>query len=205
MERIAIAPVFSFDFGKNTTLTVEGEYQRSSVPDYDSLPAVGTVLPNPFGRVPKSRFLDDPNLENQIYRDTLVGYRLQHKFSDNWSVRNAFNAEIFDVDEDIVSLALDPNNRTVRRNAFRGTTDVRYYTLQTDVLFIVRLLQKRLLPILGICHFCHFCRICHFCHFCHFCRIYHFCHFCDRLLRTLLYNHSSPKYGFDLIPNFLYN
>ncbi|MBD2771749.1 TonB-dependent siderophore receptor [Iningainema tapete] len=133
-ERIAIAPVFSFDLGKNTTLTLEADYQRSSIPDYDGLPAVGTVLPNPFGRVPKSRFIDDPKLENQRYNDTLVGYRLQHKFSDNWSVRNAFNAEIFDVDEDIISPALAADNRTVTRTAFRGTTDAQYYTLQTDLI-----------------------------------------------------------------------
>jgi len=133
-ERFVAAPVLSFNFGKNTTLTLEGEYYSNSIPDYDGLPAVGTVLRNPFGRVPRSRFLDDPELRNQIYATTAIGYRLQHKFSDRWLMRNGFRTDIFNTDEDIVSPTLLPDNRTVRRTAFRGDTDAKYYTLQTDFI-----------------------------------------------------------------------
>ncbi len=132
LERFAITPVISFDFGENTTLILEGDYQSNSTPDYDGLPAVGTVLPNPFGRIPKSRFVDDPESRNQIYADTTIGYRLQHKFSDRWLVRNSFNFESLDVNEDIIVPTLQPNNRTVSRSVQRGETNSQYYSFQTD-------------------------------------------------------------------------
>lgn len=134
LERFAITPVISFDFGENTTLVLEGDYQSNSTPDYDGLPAVGTVLPNPFGRIPKSRFIDDPESRNQIYANTTIGYRLQHKFSDRWLVRNSFNFESLDVNEDIISPTLQPNNRTINRSVQRGETNSQYYSLQTDFI-----------------------------------------------------------------------
>lgn len=98
LERFLLSPTISFQLGEDTNLTLEGEYYSNSIPDYDGLPAVGTVLTNPFGRVPRSRFLDDPNLEHQHHRVSTLGYRLQHKFSERWSVRNAFKiANTFDL------------------------------------------------------------------------------------------------------------
>jgi iron complex outermembrane recepter protein len=133
-ERLSIAPVFSFDLGKNTNLILEGGYFSNSTPDYDGLPAVGSVLPNPLGRVRRSIYLDDPDLRNQFRRFSTIGYRLQHKFNDNWSVRNSFTAEFLDIDDGLVSLALQPNNRTVTRTGFVGQDHWQFYTLQTDIL-----------------------------------------------------------------------
>ncbi|WP_298913610.1 hypothetical protein [uncultured Nostoc sp.] len=51
-EQAFIAPVISFDLGKNTTLVLEGEYLNTSKVEYLGIPAVGSLLPNPLGRVP---------------------------------------------------------------------------------------------------------------------------------------------------------
>ncbi|MBN4006070.1 TonB-dependent siderophore receptor [Nostoc sp. LPT] len=134
-EQAFIAPVISFDLGKNTTLVLEGEYINTSKVEYLGIPAVGSLLPNPLGRVPRSRFIDDPDFK--LERDFVaLGYRLQHKFSDNWSIRNAFTAELEDYNETFdYSLGLRADdNRTVDRGARFDQAKSRSYFLQTDVI-----------------------------------------------------------------------
>ena len=130
-----IAPVISFDLGKNTTLVLEAEYLNTSKVEYLGIPAVGSLFANPVGRVPRSRFIDDPDLK--LERDFVAfGYRLQHKFSDNWSIRNAFRAELEDYDEAFdFSLGLrTDDNQTVDRGARFDQAKSRNFNIQTDVI-----------------------------------------------------------------------
>ncbi|MBE9054322.1 TonB-dependent siderophore receptor [Nostocales cyanobacterium LEGE 11386] len=90
-RQFSISPVVSVAIGERTRLTLEGDYTDTSfVPDF-GLPAVGTVLPNPNGRIPRNRFTSDPDARNNRVIGR-VGYRLEHQFSDNWSLQNAFRA-----------------------------------------------------------------------------------------------------------------
>ncbi|MEH1840122.1 MAG: TonB-dependent siderophore receptor [Nostoc sp.] len=133
-QQAFVAPIISFDLGKNTNLTLEGEYLNTSKGEYLGIPAVGSVLPNPLGQVPRSRFLDDPNF--QFNRDfTTFGYRLQHKFSDNWSIRNAFRAELENFDEPFsFLLGLQADNRTVDRGYALTKANNENFFLQTDAV-----------------------------------------------------------------------
>ncbi|MEH2182994.1 TonB-dependent siderophore receptor [Nostoc sp.] len=133
-EQTSLAPVISIDLGKNTTLTLEADYLNTAKVEYLGIPAVGSVLPSPFGRVPRSRYIDDPDLN--IERSFIgLGYRFQHKFSNNWSIRNGFRAELEDYQETFAfNLGLQPDNRTVNRNARFDDARSRNYFLQTDVL-----------------------------------------------------------------------
>jgi iron complex outermembrane recepter protein len=133
-EQVFVAPVISFDIGENTTLTLEGEYLNTSQVSYQGLPASGSVLANPFGRVPRSRYVNDPDLK--LERDFVaIGYRLQHKFSENWAIRNGFRAELDNFTENFSFITgLQPNNRTVNRSARFDERSVNNYFLQTDVI-----------------------------------------------------------------------
>jgi iron complex outermembrane receptor protein len=136
IERFFIAPVFSFQLGENTNLILEGSYYNDSRPEYTALPAVGTVLPNPLGHVPISRYLGDPDFSTVNYIVSNVGYRLEHKFSDNWSIRNAFRAEFSSIGEreQLFPGRLQADNRTVPRFASRSTGGSQNYTIQTDII-----------------------------------------------------------------------
>lgn len=142
-ETFAVAPVLSFDLGKNTKLTLEGQYFRyNETPYFTGLPASGTLFANPLGRVPLSRNLGDPksNAEPQNASSFgSIGYRLEHKFSDNWSIRNAFNFENYNSSYTYLSTdGLDEtDNRTVFRSANRvdpGDALAQSFVLQTDVI-----------------------------------------------------------------------
>jgi iron complex outermembrane recepter protein len=139
-EEFGFYPVLSFQLGKNTTLTVEGNYRKdtsnggSFVDRLDGVPARGTVLPNPVGEIPRSRYLGEPDFNDSTFIEWNIGYRLNHKFSDNWSINNSFTANIFDRDaQSVRSRGLDVDSRTVIRSAEEAFGSSENYTLQTDV------------------------------------------------------------------------
>ncbi|NJK28690.1 MAG: TonB-dependent siderophore receptor [Acaryochloris sp. SU_5_25] len=127
------APVLSFDIGKNTTLTLEGEYFNFAKSSYNGIPALGTVIDNPLGQLPRSAFLDDP-FSRTYYELGSIGYRFQHQFNDNWSIRNAFRGVIYRIDEGFVfGDGVQADNRTLNRGGAYSETDGQSYTLQTDI------------------------------------------------------------------------
>jgi iron complex outermembrane recepter protein len=134
-EQWSIFPVLSFQLGENTNLTLEGAYQPRSGNTLDEgLPAVGTVLPNPLGEVPRSRNLAEP--DNRVdFTNSYVGYLLNHEFSEDWSLRNRFRASFSDYEAlEVFPGELAEDNRTVARTGQRANINNQTYTLQTDVL-----------------------------------------------------------------------
>lgn len=91
-QRYFVAPALTWLIGKKTSFTVEGEYQDVEYPNGDpeaGLIAGGTVLPNPNGKIPRSRNLAEPSDSNS-YQESRIAYHLEHRFNDNWVLRNAF-------------------------------------------------------------------------------------------------------------------
>jgi iron complex outermembrane receptor protein len=135
----SISPVVSFAIGERTRLTFEGEYIDKSTVSYSGLPIVGTILPNPNGRIPLNRFTSEPDgvFDNRLTR---VSSRLEHQFSDNWSLQNAFSARIqrtgsgedgFYVN---VTQALANDNRTMTRQAESHNLNLDDYDLTTNLI-----------------------------------------------------------------------
>ncbi|MEH2392106.1 MAG: TonB-dependent siderophore receptor [Nostoc sp.] len=92
------------------------------------------MLPNPNGKIPINRNTNEPN----YYRDFTVGsinYDLEHQFSDNWSLRNAFQASFSSVDSlRGSSNDLLDDNRTLDRNYFTEKYDQYSYALTTNLI-----------------------------------------------------------------------
>jgi iron complex outermembrane recepter protein len=95
-----ISPVVRLINTKDTTLTADIEYLKyrsfGIAPD---LPASGTVLANPNGKVPLNSNLGEPSLSQSEAISTRLGYQLSHRFSPNWSIRNEFLASSLDIPE----------------------------------------------------------------------------------------------------------
>jgi iron complex outermembrane receptor protein len=128
------APVFSFDLSKDTNLTIEGEYLNLAKGSYNGIPTLGTVVSNPLGQLPRSSFFDDP-FARTIYELGAVGYRLQHRFNDDWSIRNGFKAVNYRIDEGYAfGLGVREDNRTLERDATYAETKGQSYIFQTDLL-----------------------------------------------------------------------
>ena len=136
-QRYFIAPVLSWQISPNTKLTLEAEYLDSRLQDDNGLPAVGTVLPNPNGKIPLNRNINEPGDKDN--RTALrVGYNFEHRFSENWQIRNAFTRTFSNVDQKLtLPTALQADNRTLQRGYFydgRGSFSNEIYTMDTYIV-----------------------------------------------------------------------
>ncbi|MES1021422.1 TonB-dependent siderophore receptor [Gloeocapsa sp. BRSZ] len=138
-DRYLIAPVLSWYVGENTTLTIEGEYLDLQQPEDFGLPASGTVLANPNGDISRDRYIGEPSIEGQgrsieFYR---IGYNLEHQFSQNWQLRNAFGA-VFRRENgfSVFPSSLSSDGRTLAREYFDAGNGFanNAYTLDTYVV-----------------------------------------------------------------------
>ena len=83
-----LAPSLTWNPNDDTSLTLYAYYQRDrDIFSPRFYPAVGTLLPNPAGQIPRDVFLGDTNA-NEFNRDYgHVGYEFSHSFNETWTVR----------------------------------------------------------------------------------------------------------------------
>ncbi|WP_250123544.1 TonB-dependent receptor [Chroococcidiopsis sp. CCMEE 29] len=147
IERVFAAPVLSLAITDNTDLILNFEYLYDERPFDRGLAAIGDGIAD----IPFDRILGEPDDIN-IREQYIAGYRLEHRFSENWQLRNAFrfisterNTEAFqnrgDLNEETGDLARDV---TDQNGILEG------YTLQTNLVgeFSTGSIQHQLL--LGI-------------------------------------------------------
>ena len=129
-ERFFVSPVLSWQISDRTDLTVQFEYVDEELPLDNGLVAIG----NDVADIPFDRSLDEPdNVVNSEFVN--VGYRFEHRFSDNWQLRNAFRY----TDRDILNVGVIPfdfDETTGLQTRFPGqqAIDTQNYSLQTNVV-----------------------------------------------------------------------
>ena len=133
-DRYLVNPVLAWNISDDTKLTLEFEYRSVRSLNDAGLPARGTMLDNPNGDLPLSRYAGEPDIDIQdtdIYR---IGYNFEHQFSENWSIRNAFDTVLSRSNSlRLTNSRLEPDGRTLSRTYFDNGDgfDVNAYTLDT--------------------------------------------------------------------------
>ena len=85
IERFFISPVVTWKIGENTDLNLELEYLNEDRPPSFGIPAIGDEIADiPFDQITNEP--DDFSEEEFLS----VGYDLEHRFNENWKLRNAF-------------------------------------------------------------------------------------------------------------------
>ncbi|MDF5706763.1 MAG: TonB-dependent siderophore receptor [Nostoc sp. S4] len=92
IQRLSIAPVITWQPSSGTKLTIEGDYQDAQQKPEHGLPAVGTLLPNPNGKIRRSLYLGEPSLDvdGERFVEGRIGYNFEQRLGNNWSLNNAF-------------------------------------------------------------------------------------------------------------------
>ena len=91
INRFFFAPVISWAISDNTDLILELEYRDEERPnDFGLIADGGSIVSVPFDRALGSR--DDVSTNETIR----FGYQFEHRFSDNWQIRNAFYHNRYD-------------------------------------------------------------------------------------------------------------
>jgi iron complex outermembrane receptor protein len=132
IQRFFVAPSLSWDISENTNLLFEFEYLYDERPFDRGLVAIGDEVAD----IPLDRILGEPDdfLENESYS---IGYRLEHEFSEDWQIRNAFRFS----SSDTLDIKADPrfevDNETTGELSrfFRSNDDLQQlFEFQTAVL-----------------------------------------------------------------------
>lgn len=101
-----------------TSVTLLADYQKDDVTFFYGYPAAGTVLPNPNGQIPTTRFLGEPGFDKNVFERTTVGYQAEHQFSNEWTVRQNLRYGHLDAEMNQVSNAgfLANQQRIIKRS-----------------------------------------------------------------------------------------
>ena len=99
------------------------------------MPASGTVLPNPNGKIPSSRFAGEPDFDEYNPLMAMVGYEFEHRFDDTFLVRQNARYAYFDNDEQfgVFGTGLDPDGRTYNRYADLGMSSMSNFGIDNQV------------------------------------------------------------------------
>ncbi|RJF77004.1 TonB-dependent siderophore receptor [Rhodopseudomonas palustris] len=113
-----IAPSLTWRPTTDTSLTLLSHYSNIKADGWQQyVPGGVSLLPNPYGRVPYSRYLGEPNRDGYTLEQFSVGYAFEHRFDNNLQFRS--NLRYFDVSQDlggVRSEGLLADNRTMLRS-----------------------------------------------------------------------------------------
>ncbi len=121
-NRAYLAPSFTWRPDIDTSLTVLGTFQKEwgGKTGFNYVPTSGTLLPNPYGRIPFNRYLGEPTFDTFDRQQASVGYLFEHRFNNIFTARQ--NVRFFETDVDLRALnrvgELQANQRTLNRAAF---------------------------------------------------------------------------------------
>jgi iron complex outermembrane recepter protein len=130
IERFFISPVVTWKINDRTDLTFELEYLNEDRPPNFGIPAIGDEIADiPFDRITNEP--DDLSEEEYIS----AGYDFEHRFNDNWKLRNAFrytkqNALL----EVAYPFEIDEETGTVTRFWAAQPQEGESYSLQTSAV-----------------------------------------------------------------------
>jgi iron complex outermembrane recepter protein len=86
-RRAYVAPSLTWEISPQTKITFLGRYQYDDLQFAFPLPAAGTVLPNPNGEIPISRYVGEPDTNRMFERREQLGYQVEHEFNSVFTAR----------------------------------------------------------------------------------------------------------------------
>ncbi len=142
-DRVFLAPSLTWRPSSGTSLTVLSEILRMRVgSSWNSYPSVGTLLPNPNGRIPIGTSVGERDFSRYHQDQWMLGYLLAHRIDDTWTLRQNARYGRFDVDyrtfyngQFVEVDAGDPGNpanfRLMERTPFGSEEDTRSLLVDT--------------------------------------------------------------------------
>lgn len=132
-NRVYIAPALTWRLNRDTILTLLSHFQRDETRPSQRLPADGTLRSNPNGRIPTNRFTGEPAVDRYDRDEFALGYLLEHRLNDAWTLRQ--NLRYYDNEVDdrtIYPTALLSDQRTVSRALFESFGEVDGFTVDNQ-------------------------------------------------------------------------
>lgn len=98
-DRTVLAPSLTWQPSAATSWTFQALYQKDKTGSTSQFfPWAGTLTANPNGTLPTSRFIGEPGWDRYDTERSFVGWLFEHRFNDNWTVRQNLRYTNTDVD-----------------------------------------------------------------------------------------------------------
>ncbi|MBF2028205.1 MAG: TonB-dependent receptor [Oscillatoriales cyanobacterium C42_A2020_001] len=132
VNRFFISPVLTWKISDRTSITFDLEYLKDTRPYDRGLVAID----NRVADIPFDRVLGEPDDVSRRER-VRTGYRLEHQFSDNWTLRNAFSFFHYNNSArgaDQAFIGVDQQTGELGRVWLDNIESQNFYGLQTDLI-----------------------------------------------------------------------
>jgi len=118
-NKVFIAPSLTWRPTTDTSFTILSQYQNIDNKGWQQYVPGGAagLAPNPFGRIPYSRYIGEPSADGYKLEQFAIGYALEHRFDNNLQFRSNFR--YFDVTNNLAGVrseGLLPDFRTALRS-----------------------------------------------------------------------------------------
>jgi len=136
-QRVFVAPALTLELTDRTKLTLLTSFKEDWIDIAFPLPAAGTVLPNPNGEIPVSRYLGEPSDPDSVNEwNTRIGYEFNHQFSDILSLNQNFRANWLSSTWNhlLYPAYLDADQRTLWRYPYSAEGDTDGQRVDTSLL-----------------------------------------------------------------------
>lgn len=139
-ERRLIAPSVNWQVSDDTLVNFNLYYQDDpELGIYNTLPAAGLFRPNPNGRLPVDAFAGDKNWDHYERDVTLVGYKINHRFNNDWTFLQNFRyTDATAYQENTYGLGLAGDFRTLARRAYLTDEATEGVTVDNQLTGLVR-------------------------------------------------------------------
>ncbi|WP_163133510.1 TonB-dependent siderophore receptor [Agarivorans sp. Alg241-V36] len=134
-ERYIIAPSIDWHVSDKTLVNFNAYYQNDPHAGiYTTMPAYGTVLDNPNGKLSKNLFTGDENWNKFEREFGLYGFKVNHEFNSNWTLLHATRyLDAKALQHNTYNVGLEADGRTVNRRAYLTDETSKGWTTDTQL------------------------------------------------------------------------
>lgn len=137
-NRLYVAPSLKWIGDKSSFTLLASHTQIDAGSSAQFLPALGTVLYNPKGKIARDFLVGDPNFDIYSKRQTSVGYQFEHQFNPDLSFRQNVRFAHMDLNYRFVTaVALLSDNRTLTRQALLQSSTYNNVSMDNQVEYKV--------------------------------------------------------------------
>jgi iron complex outermembrane receptor protein len=140
-DRYYLAPALTWKPSNTTSLTVLGRFQKAETGSGAGfLPASGTLLPNPNGKIPRDRFTGEPGQNDYDKQLASIGYEFHHDFASGVAFNQNLRYGSADVDNNganVGAFGLLADQRTLVRYLFPNENHTKTFGVDNNLQYVL--------------------------------------------------------------------
>ena len=151
MKSLYVAPSATFELGERTTLTLLTGLQRErGVPTNGFLPAYGTIIDTPYGKIDRRMNAGEPDFDRLERTQLSAGWLFSHELTDEWTFKQNYRYTRLSLDQqNVFAYGSDGNRELLRGYTYTDGVNRNHY-IDNRLTGKLKLSEQiELLPVIG--------------------------------------------------------